>query len=156
MRSSLSNPYIYTVVGGVVFWLCLGIVRILVILAGEDFEAISVKFLTLFAPLITCATIYFWYTKILPNPKTFLPAVLIGIVGPIFVTYIIGFFVLSPALQYPAMDVLSFLGMFVVFGQLSVLGYSGMLYAMGLNMIAAPVCGWWLSKQRSGEASASP
>jgi hypothetical protein len=156
MKAVLSNPYVYAGVGGVAFWLCLGVVRVFVGLAGESLDAISVRFLTLFTPLVTCMIIYFWYTKVLTGPRKFMPAILIGIIGPIFVTYIIGIFIFSPALQYPAVDALSFVGMFLVFGQLSILTYGGMLGAMGMNLIAVPVFGWWLSKRRAEGASASP
>ena len=123
-------------------------------LLGIDYGGKSVGFLTLFAPLVVLTVMWAWYSKILATEKKgVMPAVLIGIIGPLAVTVLVALAMVGiPACKdsptIAILDCLSLLGLSVTIGVLSVLGYSGMLGAMALNLIASPLMGLWLAKKK--------
>ena len=149
MKKLLSNYFICATVGGAAFVACYGLVKFI---TGSHYGGKSVGFLTLLSPLVTLILIQVWYEKILPkNKRGILAAILIGIIGPLVFIWLYSIVVIDvPAAKMAplktAKDFISFAGLSVVIGPLSVLTYSGMLGAMILNIIISPIMGWRLSK----------
>ena len=86
------------IIGGTAFWGCFGIVTFI---TGSNYGGKTVEFLTLFTPIATWLLIWAWYKKILPpGEKGISPAIIIGIMGPVIMTFIYSFVVLIiPALS---------------------------------------------------------
>lgn len=150
MKKLLSNYFICLIIGGATFWGCYGLVKVM---TGLHYGGKSVGFLTLFAPFVTWIVIWKWYNKILPkNKRGIMAAIFIGIVGPFIMTWLYSVVIIAiPAAKMAQLvkvkDYLSFIGMSLIIGPLSLLTYTGMLGAMMLNIISSPIIGWWVSKQ---------
>ena len=154
----LSNSFGRAAIGAATFWATVGAVMFIDFIGGVGwldnnvvvFYTVVVVFYTVSALLLSWAIMYVYYRKVLdPANKGMLPAIQIGIIGPMAATVLLGLFITGvPACKdsRTITECVQLLGLSMTLGALSVLGYSGMLIAMALNTIASPIMGWLLSK----------
>ena len=151
IKSILSHKATELVLGAFTFWLSF---LSLSLMAGKEYDGKSVIFLTLFVPLITMALIYLLYEKIVQGERVgIMPAMLVGVFGPLFGTWVYSLITTFPALRttLPINTIQDPLSQFVsvgIIGILSVLTYTGMLGALILNIIISPLLGYWLSRRK--------
>lgn len=143
------SPIVMAISGGTAFWGSFGIVTLL---QGSNYGGKTVGFLTLFTPITIWLSIWAWYKKYTLEKKGISPAITIGIVGPVAMTFLYSLVVLIiPALSMSPIkgykDILSLIAVSIIIGPLSVLTYTGMLGAMVLNVIGTLLIGFGLSKQ---------
>ncbi len=130
-------------IGSATFWGIFSLVRLV---QGSGFDSPAVVFLTFVTPFITWVVIYYCYKTIAASQKmSILPAILIGIIGPLLPAWLYALWVAITSQSQLDSQWFTWL---VLFGPLSALTYSGMLGAMLINLISTPLIGRWLSGSR--------
>ena len=151
MTLILSNSFGRAAIGALTFWAPFGAAMFIDFIGGVGWlEHNVVVFYTVSTILLSWTIMYVYYRKVLdPANKGMLPAIQIGIIGPLAATALLGLFIIGVPVCKDSRTItecVEHLGFSMTLGALSMLGYSGMLIAMALNTIASPIMGWLLSK----------
>jgi len=134
---------ILILIGSATFWGLFSIVRLV---KGSGYDSLAVGFLTIVTPLITWAVTYYCYKTIATSQKgSIVPALLIGIVGPLLPAWLYALWV---AIVSQSKFDSQWFTWLTVLGPLSAFTYSGMLGAMLINLIGTLLIWRWLAGSR--------
>ena len=134
---------ILILIGSCTFWGLFSLVRLV---KGSGYDSSSVWFLTIATPLVTWAVTYYSYKTIAVSQKGHIvPALLIGILGPLLPAWLYALWV--AIVSQSGFDSQWFTWL-IVLGPLSAFTYSGMLGAMLINLIGTLLIWRWLAGSR--------
>jgi hypothetical protein len=130
-------------IGSATFWGMFFLIRLL---KGPGFDSMAVGFLTIITPLLTWAVTYYCYKTIVASQRgSIIPALLVGIVGPLLPAWLYGLWV--AIVSQSKFDSQWFMWL-TVLGPLSAFTYSGMLGAMLITLVGTLLLWRWLSGGR--------